>query len=259
MIETAKSGGYRKTARVYFIHCETRTGHTTVLSCSRPEAESKCKEKYDYIVGSLRELVASQLPASVLLQLVNRDRLRNPLRLVKNRSRIERKAWRIIMANDKKASTEEQDAAKAKAEADRLKKEAEEKKSAKAKEAEEKKAAAEKAKADKIKASEEKKAAAAKAKEDKEKEKEAKKQAAAEAKAAREAARSRINPSEKISLLVPNNPKRAGSSAFDRFALYKDGMTVDEYLKAGGTMADINWDLGHRLISLTPSAQGAAS
>lgn len=37
-----------------------------------------------------------------------------------------------------------------------------------------------------------------------------------------------------------NNPKKGASA--QRFGLYRDGMTVDEALKAGVTLADIRWD-----------------
>jgi hypothetical protein len=40
-----------------------------------------------------------------------------------------------------------------------------------------------------------------------------------------------------------NNPKRAGSAAATRFALYKDGMTVEAALKAGLRSDDIAFDL----------------
>ncbi len=39
-----------------------------------------------------------------------------------------------------------------------------------------------------------------------------------------------------------NNPKRAGSAAATRFAVYKDGMTIDAALKAGVTSGDIGFD-----------------
>lgn len=53
----------------------------------------------------------------------------------------------------------------------------------------------------------------------------------------------------KITILVEGNPKRAGAAA--RFALYKKGMTVAEYLAAGGTMADIRWDVKQEFISVS--------
>jgi hypothetical protein len=45
---------------------------------------------------------------------------------------------------------------------------------------------------------------------------------------------------------VVANPKREGTSAHARFSLYKAGMTVGEYLKAGGTRSDLAWDTDAR-------------
>lgn len=41
---------------------------------------------------------------------------------------------------------------------------------------------------------------------------------------------------------VVANPKRDGSAAHTRFALYTAGMTVGAYLAAGGTRSDLAWD-----------------
>jgi Cu/Ag efflux protein CusF len=46
------------------------------------------------------------------------------------------------------------------------------------------------------------------------------------------------------------NPKREGSAAAKRFALYKNGMTVGEAIKAGVFYADLAWDVGHGLVSI---------
>lgn len=43
-------------------------------------------------------------------------------------------------------------------------------------------------------------------------------------------------------VFVAENPKKAGSASYMRFALYEVGMTVDEFLAKGGTMGDIKWD-----------------
>ncbi len=50
-----------------------------------------------------------------------------------------------------------------------------------------------------------------------------------------------ISGDAKIKVLAAENPKRGGAA--ERFALYKNGMTVDEYLTAGGKRADVNWDV----------------
>ena len=53
-----------------------------------------------------------------------------------------------------------------------------------------------------------------------------------------------------IHILVRDNPKRPGSSAHTRYALYREGMTVAEFLAAGGTSADISFDQNKRFIEL---------
>lgn len=45
----------------------------------------------------------------------------------------------------------------------------------------------------------------------------------------------------KIKILAAENPKRG--TAAERFALYKNGMTIGDYVAAGGKRADINWDV----------------
>jgi len=60
--------------------------------------------------------------------------------------------------------------------------------------------------------------------------------------------KSALGPDMKIKLLVKENPKRAGAA--ERFALYEDGMTVQEYLAAGGLMADVRWDTKMEFISV---------
>ena len=53
-----------------------------------------------------------------------------------------------------------------------------------------------------------------------------------------------------IRLNVDVNPKREGSLAHARFALYEDGMTVAEYLAAGGRSSDVHYDASHGDITL---------
>jgi hypothetical protein len=55
----------------------------------------------------------------------------------------------------------------------------------------------------------------------------------------------------KITLLAKENPKREGTASFDRFKLYKTGMTIQQYLDAGGTMGDIAWDQKNEYIKLS--------
>lgn len=53
-----------------------------------------------------------------------------------------------------------------------------------------------------------------------------------------------------ITLNRLENPKRAGSKSAARFDLYKNGMTIGEFIKAGGTRGDVNWDVAHNHISV---------
>jgi len=54
----------------------------------------------------------------------------------------------------------------------------------------------------------------------------------------------------KVTLLVSANPKREGSKAHTRFALYKQEQTVAEALDAGITTPDLIWDAKHGHISI---------
>lgn len=62
-----------------------------------------------------------------------------------------------------------------------------------------------------------------------------------------------------ITLNVSDNPKRAGSKAHGVFALYRDQMTVAEFLEAGGTTGDLNWDANRNFISVSGVEVPAAS
>lgn len=55
---------------------------------------------------------------------------------------------------------------------------------------------------------------------------------------------------KKIKLIAQTNPKRKGSASHDRYALYKDGMSVGDALKAGVTKADLAWDQKKGFIKL---------
>lgn len=52
-----------------------------------------------------------------------------------------------------------------------------------------------------------------------------------------------------VRFLVEGNPKRGASQ--ERYAAYMSATTVAEYLAKGGTYADLAWDVGHGLISVT--------
>lgn len=63
-------------------------------------------------------------------------------------------------------------------------------------------------------------------------------------------ASARFPDAAKITLISEKNPKREGSKAHPRFALYKTGQTVGEFIKAGGTFGDLDWDSSHGFISV---------
>ena len=47
-----------------------------------------------------------------------------------------------------------------------------------------------------------------------------------------------------------NNPKRKGSKAEKLFQLYKNGMEVGDFIKAGGTASAIKYDTTHKYIAV---------
>lgn len=67
------------------------------------------------------------------------------------------------------------------------------------------------------------------------------------------------DPSTTIRVRIRQNPKREGSKAAERFDLYRDGMTVAQYVKAcesaprgQDALLDIAWDQEHGFIELDP-------
>lgn len=66
-----------------------------------------------------------------------------------------------------------------------------------------------------------------------------------------EVTRRRINKQSKITVLVEENPKRQNTAAYDRFALYETGMTIAEYIDAGGRSGDIHHDMTAGYIELS--------
>jgi hypothetical protein len=55
--------------------------------------------------------------------------------------------------------------------------------------------------------------------------------------------RVRYNKDSVITIVATTNPKRKGTLTYTRFALYKSGMTIADYVKAGGRTGDINYDI----------------
>jgi hypothetical protein len=53
-----------------------------------------------------------------------------------------------------------------------------------------------------------------------------------------------------ITLVATENPKRVGSKAHERFALYQSGMTVKGALDAGITTPDLIYDSAHGFITI---------
>lgn len=56
--------------------------------------------------------------------------------------------------------------------------------------------------------------------------------------------------SQKITLLVTENPKRSGSRAYKLYSKYATCGTVGGYLQAGGKRSDLRWDVGKKFISI---------
>lgn len=57
------------------------------------------------------------------------------------------------------------------------------------------------------------------------------------------------NDPRKIVFVGPN-PKKVGSASHARFELYRVGMTVSEFVAAGGTTGDVAWDAPRGFIKL---------
>jgi hypothetical protein len=60
-----------------------------------------------------------------------------------------------------------------------------------------------------------------------------------------------------ITVVAGDNPKRKGTLSFTRFNIYRTGMSVGEYIAAGGRSGDINHDLAAGYITLTHSQSQA--
>jgi aldehyde dehydrogenase (NAD+) len=59
-----------------------------------------------------------------------------------------------------------------------------------------------------------------------------------------------VNGARRITWVTEENPKQERSKSHDRFALYRVGMTVDEFIAAGGKREDIKWDMERGFIRL---------
>lgn len=54
----------------------------------------------------------------------------------------------------------------------------------------------------------------------------------------------------RIKLLVEDNPKRKGSSAYKMFELYRKGVTVGQYKEKGGKLNNLYWDVDHKFVAV---------
>ena len=59
-----------------------------------------------------------------------------------------------------------------------------------------------------------------------------------------------------ITYVQTHNPKRPGSRAHDAFCLYQEGITVEEFVKRGGTKGDVVWDLRKGFIEVSGNKDG---
>jgi hypothetical protein len=60
-----------------------------------------------------------------------------------------------------------------------------------------------------------------------------------------------------IHRLVPTNPRREGSEGWKSFNLIKDGMTFEDYRKAGGRNTDLAWDIAHGFTAVRAPGEEA--
>lgn len=64
------------------------------------------------------------------------------------------------------------------------------------------------------------------------------------------AAASSDDAGKKIYRIVKTNPRKENTWGWKSFNVVKDGMTVAEYLKAGGRRNDLAWDVDHKFLEL---------
>lgn len=68
---------------------------------------------------------------------------------------------------------------------------------------------------------------------------------------------SKFNDADIIKLLVKDNPHREGSGRYDRWKLYKEGMTIKAALKAGFNLNNIRYSVEDGHIKIIPAAKSA--
>ena len=69
-------------------------------------------------------------------------------------------------------------------------------------------------------------------------------------KAARDRTSRNFDKTAVITLNAEKNPKREGSKSHTRFAVYKTGQTVEQFIVGGGTYGDLAWDSARGYISI---------
>ena len=90
------------------------------------------------------------------------------------------------------------------------------------------------------------------------KEGKAKKEAAPKEQRARRSKFAEMYPdASTITMLVEENPKKEGSKSRTRFDHYFNSKTVGEFIAAGGTYADIAYDIGRMHIQITVPKKAA--
>lgn len=67
-----------------------------------------------------------------------------------------------------------------------------------------------------------------------------------------------IDKSAKIKILVEKNPRKAGTVTHGIFELYKNDMTVGEFIAAGGHLIDVKADIERKHIEVISSSVDAA-
>lgn len=70
------------------------------------------------------------------------------------------------------------------------------------------------------------------------------------AKKAAQSTRQFIDSSLKIIKKVSGNPRREGTFGYNSFQLIKSGMTVEQFVKKGGRLRDLHWDVDHEYVEL---------
>ena len=63
----------------------------------------------------------------------------------------------------------------------------------------------------------------------------------------------------RIVATVKPNPKKASSKSFVRYAIYYPGISVKEFIVAGGLKADVKYDVEHGFITLQSPEEWAAA